>query len=207
MHAGLLWGPDAFTLHFIRAEIIDRKPPPGPAPVNWHISIGPVRVTHTPAPKCPPAYPEPPRQGLSRTPDVESVYQRYLGHLDGREPLPAMAYFCLTMLKLMGSGSEQAASRKFGISKGVLSEVRTLSSRKGGPVARKADAGNSPYSLEEERFLKTAVRKMILHAADVECDPGVAQNQITSADVREETGLRSAKLAGTCSQCQRPAPG
>lgn len=85
--------------------------------------------------------------GLCRTPDVESMYRRYLGHLEGREPLPAMAYFCLTVLEWRG-GSRPKAAERFGISEQVLCKVGNLSSRKGGPVARKADAGGSPNAPE-----------------------------------------------------------
>ena len=33
------------------------------------------------------------------------MFHRYLGHIQGREPLSAMAYFCLTVLEQMGGGA------------------------------------------------------------------------------------------------------
>ncbi len=186
-NARLLRGPDAFTLDFRKAEMIDRNSRHCADSAYMRVSAGTSWVTVKPVPQCPPAYPGPPERGLCRTPDVESMCQRYLGHLDGREPLPAMAYFCLTVLQEMAGDRKQAVKR-FGISKKVLDFVGELSSERGGRDARKRKGGDTPYSDEEERFLKTAVRTMILRAAEVECDPGAAQELIAMDDIREQAG-------------------
>ncbi len=185
-HAGLLRGPDAFSLRFVRAEIADRLPPAGLAPIKAHISSGIPRVTVNLAPPRPPAYPKPPGRGLCRTPDVESMYQRYLGYRAGKEPLPSMAYFCLTMLNWMSK--PRPASAHFGIANNILRKVSDLSSNRGGQAARKAEGSHLPYTKEDEQFLKIAVRTMTLRAAEVECDPGAAQNPITMDDITEQAG-------------------
>ena len=59
-----------------------------------------------------PAYPSPP-SGISLTPNVKTMYQRYMGYLRGCEPLASMAYFCLTKLDDL---PEQKAAKKYNIS-------------------------------------------------------------------------------------------
>ena len=110
------------------------------------------------------------------------MFHRYLGHIQGREPLSAMAYFCLTVLEQMGGGRSVAAVR-FGISKKVLRRISKLSTNKGGPSARKAIGSNAPHTPEEERFLKSAIQTLIRMAAEVEFGPDPEREKITLADI------------------------
>ena len=89
---GLERGPNAFTLRFDHSEIVDRKPPPGPPRLIAHARLGGLTARTNLAPPTPPAFPEPPPASIRRSPDVDSMYRRYLGHLDGKEPLSRMAY-------------------------------------------------------------------------------------------------------------------
>ena len=181
-HVGLLRGPNAFKLRFHRAEIVERNPSLGPPTLRAHASIGPITVTVDLAPPTPPAFPGPPPSGIRRSPDVDSMFDRYLGHLAGRESLSTMAYFCLTVLERMGGGRSEAAGR-FGISENVLEEIGKLSANKGGSSARKAIGSNAPYTPKEERFLKTAMQKLIRRAAEVEFGPDPKRETITLADI------------------------
>ena len=178
---GLERGPDAFRLRFDRSDIVDRNPPPGPLTLSAHASFGPLKSTANLAPPTPPAFPEPPPAALKRSPDVDTMYQRYLRHLEGREPLPAMAYFCLTMLEHI-AGSRREAARRFAISDNVLQKIGTLCG-KGGGVARKRDGLGHPYTPEEERFLKAAIRTLIRRAAEVEFASDPNRRQITLDDI------------------------
>ena len=111
------------------------------------------------------------------------MYHRYLRHLEGREPLSGMAYFCFTVLRQMGGGPSNAA-RHFGVSNKLLDRIRTLSAYKGGTGARKEDGRKAPYTPEEERFLRSAIKTLIHRAAEVESGPHPSRTTITLADFR-----------------------
>ncbi|MDE0173062.1 MAG: hypothetical protein OYH76_06465 [Defluviicoccus sp.] len=180
---GLARGPNAFVLRFDRSEIVDRNPPSGPPRLNARASVGGFTASANLAPPTPPALPELPPATIKRTPDVDSMYQRYLGHLEGREPLPGMAYFCLTVLQKMGGGASNAA-RHFSVSNKVLDRIRRLSAYKGGTGARKEDGREAPYTPEEEHFLRSAIKTLIHRAAEIEVESGPhpGRAKITLAD-------------------------
>lgn len=180
---GLERGPNAFKLRFDRSEIVDRNPPPGPPPVSVHFRAGIPTVSVTLAPPTPPSYPDPPPAAIKLSPDVDSMYQHYLRHLGGGEPLPAMAYFCLTKLEQMAGGRDAAAVR-FAVSKSVLRRIAELSTNKGGDNARKAVGHTAPHDPEEERFLRSAIKTLIHRAAEVESGPDPNRSKITLADFR-----------------------
>ena len=77
------------------------------------------------------------------------------------------------------AGGRDAAAVRFGISKQVLRRIGELSTNKGGASARKAVGQAAPYTPEEERFLKSAIRTLILRAAEVEYGPDPNRSQIT----------------------------
>ena len=181
--AGLALGPDAFTLRFDRSEIVDREPPPGPLALRGLATAGPLKAVGRLPPPAPPAFPEPPPTDIERSPDVDSMFSRYLGHLQGREPLPGMACFCFTVFVWMVGGGVAEAARHFGVSRNVLVRVRKLTAYKGGDDARKEDGRNAPYTPDEERFLKSAIGKLIRRAAEVECGPDPSRPKITLADI------------------------
>ena len=179
---GLERGPNAFRLRFDRSEIVDRNPPPGPPPLRAHASFGGFTASANLAPPTPPSFPEPPSVTIKRSPDVDSMYHRYLGHLEGREPLSGMAYFCFTVFRQLGGGPSNAA-RHFDVSNNVLDRIRTLSAYKGGTGARKEDGRKAPYTPEEERFLRSAIKTLIHRAAEIESGPHPRRRKITLADV------------------------
>ena len=93
--------PDAFRLEFEKAEVIDRNPTPGVVRLSARFEAqgtGSARITLRV-----PEYPAPPTD-IALDPDAETMHQRYLRHRQGGEPLPAMAYFCLTVLELAAGG-------------------------------------------------------------------------------------------------------
>ena len=179
---GLKRGPDAFRLCFDRSDIVDRDPPPGPPSLSVRLSAGVPRISANLAPPMPPEFPAPPPVAIKRSPDVDSMFQHYLRHLGGGEPLPTMANFCLTVVQHM-AGSRREAAVHFGISYNVLSRMGKLCDEKGGAIARKAKGRNAPYTPEEERFLKSAVKMLIRRAAEVEYGPDPSRTEITLADI------------------------
>lgn len=179
---GLTRGPNAFTLRFERSEIVDRNPPPGPPPLRAIARLGRLTASANLAPPRPPAFQEPPREGIKRTPSVESMFQHYLRYRRGAETLPAMAYFCLTTLEQTAGGRGKAVAH-FCISRNVLDRIGKLSAEKGGDVARKAKGRNTPYSPDEERFLRSAIKALIRRAAQVEYGPDPTRKKITRDDI------------------------
>ena len=57
------------------------------------------------------------------------MFQHYLRHRRDAETLPAMAYFCLTMLEQMAGGRGKAVAH-FCISRDVLDRIGKLSTEK-----------------------------------------------------------------------------
>ena len=97
--------PDSFKLKFDYAQIEDRKPTPGVVtvnarPVRWEMKVGEPTVVVSP-----PCYPPPP-SGLKLTPDVQTMYERYMGYLQGREPLPSPSLTRLPSTRLLSTGYE-----------------------------------------------------------------------------------------------------
>lgn len=174
-------GPDTFRLVFDRSDIEDRNPLPGPRGLSLRASAGVPEVRVGLAPPMPTWFPEPPRIAIRRTPDINSMYDRYLGHLEGREPLPGMANFCLTVLAQIAGGRRSIANR-FAVSKKVISKIGDLSANKGGANARKADGLREPYSSEEKRFLRSAIKVLIRRAAEVEYSSDQSRTKITLDD-------------------------
>ena len=127
----------------------------------------------------PPCYPQPP-SGLELTPDVESMYTRYIGYLQDKEPLASMAYFCVTVLVDPFAGIAEAA-REYRVSRNVLCEIRKLSSTRGGRQARKADGKGQDLTDQERRFLKKATKAVIERAAqkDRSGSPQITKSGLT----------------------------
>ena len=100
-----------------------------------------------------PHYPRPP--GTFRlSPDAESILLRYHGYLDGREPLLAMAYFCLTVLEASTratKGKRASAAKKYKTEEKVLRKMGDLTSEKHGDrssarkATRRAGAANDEF--------------------------------------------------------------
>ena len=186
--AALQRGPNAFTLEFSHPQIEDRKPPiPGivslsARPTTWSWSVSKPRIVVSSP------YPSPPSSGLKLSPNVQSMYDRFLGYLSGREPLPSMAYFCLTMLRysIRSNGKEatdQETSAHYRIEQHVISKTVKLSTNSGGSQARKASGFKQELTPENTRFLQKAVKAIIRRAAEVEYGPVNGLPEIKLADL------------------------
>ena len=186
LDAALKYGPNAFRLEFDWTEIEDRNPAPSVAVVRTR----PLRVSVAlSAPQvivAPPAYPAPPSKGLARSPDVESMYLRYAGYHEGKEPLASMAYFCLTVLEAStGKRRERlkAAATKYCIDQQVLKNLGRLCSTKGGVSSRKAEGLGRELTSHERHFLQMAVKVIIRRAAEVAHNPDAPLKPITLGDL------------------------
>ena len=185
LDAALTRGPNAFKLRFVHSEIEDRNPTPG----AYHVNAGPATFTISASPAegtvSPASYPPPPSKGMTRSPDVLSMYFRYVGYREGREPLAAMAYFCLDVLLASTEkrqGRLPAAAKRYAISQPVLNRIANLSSKKGGAAARKAGGLLHDLTQKDRHFLEQAVTTIIRRAAEVAHNPTASLQTITMRD-------------------------
>ena len=174
LDAALRSRPGEFKLKFVRPEIIDREPTPSvhrvsALPSFWKFttSVSTVTVGRP--------YPKPPvGVSLKGNDEVTIMLHRYEDLCKGREKLPAVAQFCLTMLERI-AGNRQKVARKFAIEKSVLARVGNLANNKGGPgFARKSDSVDQELMPEETIFLENAVKVFIRRAAEeigAPCEP------------------------------------
>ena len=164
--AGLNNGPDYFKLKFDYAQIEDRKPTPGvhmvhARPVRFEWTLGEPTCVVSPACYTPPS------GVMLITADVQTMYDRYMGYRQGREPLTTMAYFCLTILEK--NNSRKVAAETHGIKFEVLREIGRLSTMKGGQQARKESGTNNNLTAQDQRFLEEAIKAIIRRAAEKAC--------------------------------------
>jgi hypothetical protein len=153
---------------FEDSQVIDRDPPPPGSPkivplsgvANFTGNL--TAVLHATRRK----YPDPPTV-FTVTPDVETLWQRYNNYLDGKEPLPSMAYFCLTLIenKAGGKKKRESAAKLFLIDEEILSTLGNLTTNRGDPkTARKVpEKGKNMIALRnnEEKWIKAAVKILI----------------------------------------------
>ena len=100
---------------------------------------------------------------------METMYLRYVGYCQDRDPLASMAYFRLTVL-LRPNGKKRVAER-YGIDFAVLDSIGRLSSKRGAQQVRKASGRGSDLKSQERRFLEEAIRAVIYRAAEKDHNP------------------------------------
>ena len=76
-----------------------------------------------------------------------------------------------------------AAVKACGISRSVLDQIKKLSSYKGGKDSRKAEGFGDEFTNQERRFLKAALKEIIIRAAQVAADDSQRHPLITMADL------------------------
>ena len=186
-HACLERGSDCFRLEFEKAEIEDRNPTHGVKGIRIDAKFGALKssVSLTIAA---PRYPAPPSGVNFNDPDVQTMYQRYMGYREGNEPLASMAYFCLTFLETLSgqnNNRRKASAQKYQIGKAVLNKIAMLSSNKGGQGARKAIGADRDFTNQERIFLEQAIERIIRRVAEKVHDPNNTFQKITSSEFPE----------------------
>lgn len=178
-------GPDSFSLLYEGSEI-DRKPSPsepGVRRLRAHLRIPAptisARVSYSSL-----HYPPPPTGGPVDLVDcyVDRMRLRYNQYRQGEAKLPEVAYFCVDALEKKFKGIP-AAAKACGISRSVLEEIKKLSSYKGGKDSRKAEGVGDEFTNQERRFLKAALKEIIIRAAQVAADDSQRHPLITMADL------------------------
>jgi hypothetical protein len=154
---------------FQRGDVVDRDPPkPGENLVIEARGAGTIMLTgHATAHLTMNQYPDPP-SSFRVTPEVEMAYRRWARFREGKEPLPAMAYFVLTTIEAAAGGRAQA-SATFSVELSVLRTLGQLTSEKGdAESARKVKAGKSLHALTgpEQQWIEQVVRRLILRLGE-----------------------------------------
>ena len=159
---GLRYGTREIHFRYEDSKLIDRNPPP-PGTVQVVTASATLRaywaltaIAHVRRK----AYPQPP-QHFRVSPDVETMWHRYEGYVEGREPISSMAYFCLTVLEAR-AGNRVRAAREYGISKNVLGELGKLTSERGdAKSARKMSPRLRPLTSKEATWIEAVVKAII----------------------------------------------
>jgi hypothetical protein len=165
------------------AHLIDRDPPPPGSLkiVSESVMINMEAVVSATDHLIRRKYPEPPKQ-FRISPDVETLWHRYEGYLDGHEPLLSMAYFCLTLLETR-AGSRGNAASKYAIEIDVLRKLGELTStRRDEKITRKANPLDSLKN-EEKTWINAAIKMIIRRIGEYEYDPTASLLMIKMADL------------------------
>lgn len=177
-------GQPEFRFEFVRAEVIDRDPPPPGTPQTIELSslVHDRSIVSATLSVERGLLPAPPPTFVVNS-DVETLWVRWRAYRDGREPLQGMAYFALTVLEMHG-GRRVAASRLH-IDKAVLSTVGHLASEAGDvTTARKARAAARPLTQQETAWLEAAVVAIIRRVGEVAgVDADAPLPRLTMADL------------------------
>ena len=91
------------------------------------------------------------------------LWDRYCRFVEGREPLFAMAYFCLSFLE---RGNRTQAAQHYSIQSDVLKKLGELTSTRGDKAtARKLSSTTEPLSSSEATWIESAIKEIIKHLA------------------------------------------
>ncbi len=184
IYTALSEGRNAIRFKFERSKIIDRAPdPPGQARLRSSVIVSAAgRLTGQLQLKRS-HYPQPPNDFVL-CPDAETMWRRYLGHKEGREPLNSMAYLCLTILE-KNAGDRKRAAVQYGFDHAVLSKLGYLCSEVGDDqTARKrsSQSHNRPHTAEEQTWIDAVIRSMVRRVGEYAHDPTRTFNSLTMSD-------------------------
>jgi len=135
-------------------------------------------------------YPPPPKNFIV-SPDVETLWGRYEGYLDGKEHLQAMAFFCLNTVEGIcgrqekkGNKRRQAAAHTIKIDFEVLNTLGELTSTRGDKTnARKHLAQFLPLTGTEHAWIESVIKGLIYRVGEYSgCCDNNTLTQITMAD-------------------------
>lgn len=169
---------------FQEAKVIDRDPPP-PGTIQ-HASAhviafvsgqATITIRHG-------KYPDPPTN-LRFSPDVDSLWHRYLKYGKDPELLASMAYFCLSLFQHSAGGQPEAVDQ-YKVSKSILRKLGELSANYGGPrTARKQSKASTglDFTVEQTAWMEAAVKLLIRRKAEYDFDPAARLPQLYMTDL------------------------
>jgi hypothetical protein len=125
-------------------------------------------------------YPDPPGNFVL-SPEVETMWVRFLGYHAGREPLASMGYFCLTVVG-ESAGGRRLASRQYSIAEDVLRKLGELTSTVGSEkTARKLPppSRRRVHTGQEIAWIEAAVKALIRRMGEYASDRTRAWPRVT----------------------------
>jgi hypothetical protein len=183
--ANLKYGAGAIRFRFEGAEVIDGPPgaelsealrdllrPKG----KPTLSVGMRRTLGQ--------FPVPPVK-FAPTPDVISMWERFEGYKKAREPLPAMAQFCLTTIEqsVGGKQARKGAAARYAIDFEVLRHLGRLTSVVGDArTGRKRTPTLRPHTPAEIAWMEAVVTRLIQRMGEWEADQTASWPLITMGD-------------------------
>ena len=173
----LIHGRRQITFAFKQAHLVDRNPPPPGSTISGTLTetFSPLSetLTGTVTMVSRNRYPEAPAN-FCAIPDVLSLWTRYEGFRNGREPLPAMAYFCFTLLESRYGcvGGEKpslrVASTRLAVDRAVLKKLSELSTNRGEvSTARKMTPNLKAFTNAERQWLEATILALIRRVGEI----------------------------------------
>jgi hypothetical protein len=110
------------------------------------------------------------------------MWLRYEGYRRGKEPLAAMAYFCLTVVE--ARGGRKKVAKELNIEPELLRKLGELSSNVGDPrEARKLSGSGRAHTDREKKWLEAMVLALIRRLGEYDFDPTAKLTTVTMADL------------------------
>jgi hypothetical protein len=158
-------GQREMTFAFKQAHLVDRNPPPpGSTVTATATAAGRASVSAT-GQGIRKTYPVVPTN-FRAVPDVVSLWTRFEGFKNGREPLASMAYFCFTLLK--SNGNIDVISKALAVDTAVLKKLSELSTNRGDvSTARKMTRQLTPFTSAETQWLDAGIRALIRRVGEI----------------------------------------
>jgi hypothetical protein len=188
IHSNLLHGRGTMQVDFEKMEATSGVVPSelrsvfekrGKPPIGIPILRVRSRLTHA-------QYPNPPDKFFASR-DVVDMWNRYEGFLAGKEPLPGMAQYCLTVVEqsVGGPQARKRAASRYAIHPDVLSQLGCLTSEVGDArTGRKRVPGQTlrPHTSAEAAWMDATVTRIIRRVGEWAADPTATWPQITMED-------------------------
>ncbi len=185
---GLENDPGDIAFKYKHSEVIDLAPVEGEVSGRSSVTLSDVAVVsdHVSVHVSRGKIPAPP-VNFVKTPDVETMYQRYKAYREGRDSLLSMAYVLLTVAQI-NSDTRQQAAEKLKIDREVLNKLGDLCSTKGSEQeARKAPKNGEfvPLTPSEKQWIDKACKLLIERCGELGSQDNRNLNQITMDSLPE----------------------
>jgi hypothetical protein len=169
LEVALRLGPGELHFIFENAEIIDRDPMANTRMMHLSASVTLLTDMSAKLHVSRSQYPTPPSR-FEASPDVETMWHRYLNYKKGRETLQSMAYFCYTVIMQRPDRSKDIAVDKRVLK--MLSEISSIHGDKS--TARKLNAQSTlrPLTPNEINWLETALTTLIYRVGIADSNKG-----------------------------------
>lgn len=176
LDVALRFGRQEIKFTYEDAEVVDRDPPPSVSPRVIQVSsiVSATSFGTATLSVARREYHLPPKH-FRVNPDVDTLWYRYNGYTQGREPLLAMAYFCLTLLEALAGGRKNA-EKLYRIHYAVLDKLGELTSNRGDErTARKLKKANAlvPLGPAETCWIEVAIKAIIRRVGEIGANPSL----------------------------------